>query len=46
MNIETRGNPKVSVSYEGVEAGGESGCIVAFEIIGILLFLLLIGVLR
>lgn len=46
MNVETRGNPKITVAYEGVETSGESGCVKVLMFIGIILFMLLIGVLR
>ena len=46
MNVETRGNPRISVSYDGVETGGESGCVVVLELVRIILFMLLLGVLR
>ena len=46
MNVETRGNPKITVAYEGVETGGESYAVVVLELVEIILFMLLIGVLR
>jgi len=46
MNVKTRGEPRITVAYDGVEQGGESVGTFILEIIGIVLFFFLIGVWR
>ena len=46
MNVKTRGEPRITVAYDGVEQGGESFAAVLLEIVGIALFLVMIGVFR
>jgi hypothetical protein len=46
LNVRTRGDPRVTVAYDGAEVDSEPGCVVLLEIVGIVLFLIMVGVLR